>query len=125
MTAGSGLLHNEFMTERFSLHGGIQHAVQLWVNLPKKDKMTKPRYQALTKDKIPESSFSGGRARVIAGSLRLKDALGTDLEVNGVAETFSPIELYDIRLESSSSLRLDFEEGTNVMLLVVDGSGKS
>ena len=58
MTAGSGLLHNEFMTERFSLMGGIQHAVQLWVNLPRADKMTAPRYQALTRESIPEVEFA-------------------------------------------------------------------
>ncbi|MFZ2256069.1 MAG: pirin family protein [Patescibacteria group bacterium] len=57
MTAGSGLLHNEFMTERFSRAGGIQHAVQLWVNLPSKHKMIAPRYQALTRESIPEVNF--------------------------------------------------------------------
>ena len=57
MTAGSGLLHNEFMTERFSRAGGIQHAVQLWVNMASKYKMTSPRYQALTRASIPEVVF--------------------------------------------------------------------
>lgn len=57
MTAGSGLLHNEFMTERFSVMGGVQHAVQLWVNLPREHKMTPPRYQALTRESIPEVDF--------------------------------------------------------------------
>ena len=71
MTAGSGLLHNEFMTEKFSKTGGVQHAVQLWIDLPKADKMTAPRYQALTKENIPEVIFDGGKARVIAGELRL------------------------------------------------------
>lgn len=67
MTAGSGLLHNEFMTENFSKTGGIQHVAQLWVNLPKEHKMTSPRYQALTRENIPEVEFNGGRVRVIAG----------------------------------------------------------
>jgi quercetin 2,3-dioxygenase len=58
MTAGSGLLHNEFMTEKFSRAGGIQHAVQLWVNLASQYKMVEPRYQALTRESIPEVSFS-------------------------------------------------------------------
>jgi redox-sensitive bicupin YhaK (pirin superfamily) len=58
MTAGSGLLHNEFMTEEFSRNGGIQHAVQLWVNLPSVHKMTQPRYQALTRESIPEIDFA-------------------------------------------------------------------
>jgi redox-sensitive bicupin YhaK (pirin superfamily) len=67
MTAGSGLLHNEFMTSEFSRMGGVQHAIQLWVNLPREHKMTTPRYQALTRDNIPEVGFDGGRVRVIAG----------------------------------------------------------
>lgn len=66
MTAGSGLLHNEFMTERFSKRGGMQHAVQLWVDLPKEYKLTTPRYQALTKENIPEVPFDEGIVRVIA-----------------------------------------------------------
>lgn len=69
MTAGAGLLHNEFMTERFSLMGGVQHAIQLWVNLPREHKMTAPRYQALTRESIPEVVFDGGKVRVIAGEL--------------------------------------------------------
>lgn len=70
MTAGSGLLHNEFMTESFSRTGGIQHVAQLWVNLPKAHKMTPPKYQALTRDMIPEVVFPSGKIRVIAGNLR-------------------------------------------------------
>ncbi len=57
MTAGSGLLHNEFMTAEFARMGGTQHAVQLWVNLPKSHKMTTPKYQALTRQSIPEVAF--------------------------------------------------------------------
>ena len=69
MTAGSGLLHNEFMTEKFSREGGVQHAVQLWVDLPREQKLTVPRYQALTRENIPEVKFDGGKVRVIAGEL--------------------------------------------------------
>ncbi len=72
MTAGSGLLHEEKMTPEFSRMGWVQHAVQLWVNLPREHKMTTPRYQALTKQNIREVSFEGGRARVIAGELQMK-----------------------------------------------------
>ena len=67
MTAGSGLLHNEFMTAEFARMGGVQHAIQLWVNLPRAHKMTTPRYQALTRETIPGVPFDGGRVRVIAG----------------------------------------------------------
>ncbi len=53
MTAGSGLLHNEFFTHELSRMGGSVHFVQLWVNLPKKHKMILPRYQAITRESIP------------------------------------------------------------------------
>jgi len=76
MTAGSGLLHEEKMTAEFSRMGGIQHAVQLWVNLPREYKMTTPRYQALTRENIREVYFDGGKARVIAGNLHMKNKKG-------------------------------------------------
>ena len=101
MTAGSGLLHNEFMTAEFSRMGGIQHAVQLWVNLPAKDKMTTPRYQALTRQNIPEILFDGGRARVIAWELD---------GIRWVAETFSPVELYDIRFDTVGQFSFSLPE---------------
>ena len=97
MTAGSGLLHNEFMTERFSALGGTQHAVQLWVNLPREHKMTTPGYQALTKENIPEVLFDWGKVRVIAGQLSMNNDQWTMREQTGGAKTFSPVELYDVR----------------------------
>lgn len=122
MTAGSGLLHQEFMTAEFSRTGGTQHAVQLWVNLPQKNKMTPPRYQALTKENIPEVLFDGGKIRVIAGNLKMKNPEGILTQKNGVAETFSPVELYDMRFETSGNLELSIEDGYTTMALVVDGS---
>ncbi len=111
MTAGSGLLHNEFMTEKFSQSGWVQHAVQLWVNLPAKDKMTTPRYQALTRENIGEIQFEWWRARVIAGKL---------WEVSGVAKTFSPVELYDIRFDSQWSFDFSIPEKYTTMILVTE-----
>ncbi|NRH21667.1 pirin family protein [Candidatus Gracilibacteria bacterium] len=112
MTAGSGLLHNEFMTENFSKTGGIQHVAQLWVNLPKEHKMTAPRYQALTRENIPEVPFDGGRVRVIAGEFG---------KTRGAAQTFSPVELYDIRFDSKGSLEINIPENYTLMLLVAEG----
>ncbi len=111
MTAGSGLLHNEFMTAEFSRTGGIQHAVQLWVNLPKSHKMTSPHYQALSRGSIPEVAFNGGRVRVIAW------------ELNGVgwaAKTFSPVELYDIRFEGEGTLDFQIPEGYTTLILITE-----
>ncbi len=114
MTAASGLLHNEFMTDSFSRMGWVQHVAQLWVNLPKEYKMSAPKYQALTRDTIPEVLFDGWKVRVIAGKFHW---------IAGAAMTHSPIELYDIRFHWAFS-KLDFSipEGYNTMILVSEGS---
>lgn len=113
MTAGSGLLHNEFMTEKFSREGWIQHAVQLWVNLPKKYKMTQPEYQALNRENIPEIEFEWWKVRVIAWKFG---------ETPGAARTFSPIELYDVRFDGLWKLDLEIGENYTTMLLVTEWS---
>ena len=112
MTAGSGLLHNEFMTAEFSRMGGVQHAVQLWINLPRKDKMTPPRYQPLTRESIPEVEFVWGRVRVIAGEFQW---------ILWAAKTYSPVELYDIRFDYTGSLDITLPEGYTSMLLIAEG----
>ena len=111
MTAGSGLLHNEFMTAEFSRMGGTQHAIQLWVNLRSSNKMTPPRYQALTRSNIPEVPFDGGRVRVIAGELQ---------SIKWAAKTFSPVELYDVRFNSEWQLELQIPENYTTMILVTE-----
>ena len=98
MTAGSGLLHNEFMSSEFSRLGGTQHMIQLWINLPREYKMTTPRYQALTRENIPEVAFDGGRVRVIAGEVSIQDSKWK-IQKKWIAETFSPVELYDVRFD--------------------------
>lgn len=113
MTVGSGLMHNEYMTENFAKNGGTQHMVQLWIDLPAADTMTEPRYQSLTKENIPEVAFESGKVRVIAGEFD-----GT----KGPAKTFSPIELYDIRFEKSGKLMINLRDGDNTMMLVAAGS---
>ncbi len=141
MTAGSGLLHNEFMTERFSVMGGVQHAVQLWVNLPREHKMTPPRYQALTRESIPEVDFGWGKVRVISGQLSMKNEQWRMIKQAGAAKTFSPVELYDIRFfsewemkktdpslysgwqnQKESHITLTFPEWYNTMILVTEWS---
>lgn len=90
MTAGSGLMHEEFHSEQFSKTGGMFEMVQLWVNLPAKDKMTAPKYQAITHADIPELTLGdAGTAKLIAGKLD---------GVIGAASTFSPINMWDVRL---------------------------
>jgi redox-sensitive bicupin YhaK (pirin superfamily) len=112
MTAASGILHEEFHSPDFSKSGGNFRVVQLWVNLPAKEKMTPPGYQAITNADIPTVDVPGGKARVIAG-----DFQGT----KGPAKSFTPINLWDLRLDKGASLRLDLPEGHNAAIAVLSG----
>lgn len=113
MTAGSGILHEEFHSESFSQSGGVLEMVQLWVNLPAEHKMTQPRYQAILNQAIPEVDMpdSTGKVRVIAGSYK---------DVTGPAHTFSPMTVLDIRLSSGQS-RINVPDGWNALLIVLRG----
>lgn len=112
MTAGGGIVHEEFHSQGYSKTGGPFRMVQLWVNLPAKDKYAPPGYQAITRDMIPEVSFDGGRARIIAG-----DFDGT----RGPARTFTPINLWDLRLDADARVDLPLPEGHNSMVAVLAG----
>lgn len=115
MTAGSGVVHEEFHGREFARSGGVFEVIQLWINLPAKDKMTPPRYQALTADSIPVVDLGNDRGtlRVIAG-----DSQG----VRGPATTFSPIHVWDLRLTSEAPFSLEVPEGLTTALVVRRGS---
>lgn len=112
MTAAGGIIHEERHSAGFSKTGGPFRMVQLWVNLPAKDKMTPARYQAITNGEIPSVGLPGGTARVIAGALA-----GT----RGPARTFTPINLWDVRLEADAEVTLDLPAGHNAMIAVLSG----
>ncbi len=112
MTAASGILHEEFHSPAFVTSGGNFRVVQLWVNLPAKDKMAAPGYQAILDADIPSVSMPGARIRVIAG-----DFQGT----KGPARSFTPINLWDVRLDKDTSLTLDLPEGHNAAVAVLSG----
>src|SRR4051794_4881370 len=90
MTAGSGVVHSEKPSDAFLARGGRMHGFQLWVNLPRRDKMTAPRYQDLRAEVLPKVDHDGVHATVIAG-----DAFG----VHGPAETRVPITYVHVRLD--------------------------
>jgi quercetin 2,3-dioxygenase len=117
MTAASGILHKEFHEETFSKTGGLFQMVQLWVNLPAKDKMSTPKYQGITKEMLHNSSFTFdmGTVEVIAGHYQ---------NIKGAASTFTPIELYNIRLEKRGKLIFDFPAHYNTGFLMIEGSAK-
>ncbi|WP_076593112.1 pirin family protein [Herminiimonas arsenitoxidans] len=115
MTAGGGILHEEFHSEAFTRSGGTLEMVQLWVNLPAKDKMTAPGYQAIVDRDIPTVALpnDAGSIRVIAG-----DYQGSA----GPARTFTPMQVWDMRLNQGSVSELKLPEGWNSALIVLRGT---
>ena len=115
MTAGSGILHEEFHSERYSREGGPFEMVQLWVNLPARDKMAAPGYQALLDAEIPSVPLAddAGRVRVIAGEFDGH---------RGPANTFTPMNVWDVRLGAGKAIDLPQPEGWTTLLVVLDGT---
>jgi hypothetical protein len=113
MTAGSGVLHEELHSASFRKTGGTLQMLQLWVNLPSDLKMTTPRYQSLSNAEIPVVKAQGAAIRVIAGSYG---------DVTGPAKTFTPINLWDVRLEAGGKLSLDVPENYTTALVELEGS---
>jgi redox-sensitive bicupin YhaK (pirin superfamily) len=115
MTAGSGILHQEFHSDDFAKRGGVLQMVQLWVNLPAKHKMTAPGYQPILSQSIPriELSNSRGSIRVIAGEHEGH---------MGPAKTFTPMNVLDIRLKKGEELVLPVADGWNTSVVVLRGA---
>lgn len=115
MTAASGILHKEYHEEEFSKTGGEFQMVQLWVNLPAKDKMSKPKYQEIVKGKIGKFVIpeDGGTVEVIAGEYE---------GINGSASTFSPVHLFNARLNKGASASFHFPAHYNTAVLLIEGS---
>ncbi len=115
MTAGSGILHKEFHEREFSKKGGLFEMIQLWINLPKKDKLAAPKYQALVGAEMNKAILpgDGGTVNVIAGKLN---------DIKGSASTFTDINLFDIRLNKGGEMTTDIPASHNTAILVVEGS---
>jgi len=117
MTAASGILHKEYHEEEFSKRGGNFQMVQLWVNLPAEAKKSKPKYQALVQNEInkyplPENE---GLIEVIAGQYK---------DVKGSATTFTPIHLYNAKMNNGATAEFSFPANYNTAILVIEGSIK-
>jgi len=116
MTAASGVLHKEFHETEWAKKGGVFQMVQLWVNLPKKYKMSNPKYQAIKNSKITKVNLQeNGIIEVIAGSYN---------EFKGPALTFSPINMMNAKLNLGGKATFNFPENYNTALLVIEGSVK-
>ncbi len=114
MTAGSGILHKEYHEKEFAKKGGAFEMAQIWVNLPKKYKMSLPKYQAITHAQKGKTELenNSGTIFVIAGEYN---------GVKGAAKTFSPVEMYDIRLNENGEAEINLPGGFNTGLLIVEG----
>jgi len=115
MTAGSGILHDEFHSDAFTRRGGTLEMVQLWVNLPAAHKMTAPAYQTLLDADIPAVDLpnGAGQLRVIAGEFE---------DHRGPARTHTPMQVWDLRLTRNGRTRLDLPDGWNTLLVVLHGT---
>ncbi|WP_188769130.1 pirin family protein [Emticicia aquatilis] len=114
MTAGSGVLHKEYHDREYSKAGGLFQMVQLWVNLPAKDKMTTPKYQGienaqLGKYYLPDNQ---GLVEVIAGEYK---------GIKGAASTFTPINMYNVRAKKGAIVDLSLDEKHNTGIVVIEG----
>ena len=115
MTAGAGILHKEYHDVAFSKKGGPFEMVQLWVNLPKKDKLVEPHYQAIEAKNMGHYQITNGKGfvNVIAGDLN-----GT----KGAAKTYTDINLFDIKMEADDILSFEIASTHNCGILLIEGS---
>ena len=115
MTAGAGILHEEFHSPAFTYQGGHLEMIQLWVNLPAADKMAPPSYQAITGEQIPvvPLAAANGEIRVIAGEFQGHA---------GPAKTFSPMLVWDVTLQDHANVLLDVPDGWNTAVIARSGS---
>ncbi len=117
MTAAKGLLHEEMHSAAFTRQGGTFEAIQLWVNLPARYKMIAPHYQSITDDLIPVVKLDekGSVVRVIAGNYQ---------DAKGPANTYTPINLWDMRLPDGQTVELEIPEDYTTLLFALKGSIK-
>jgi len=114
MTAGGGIIHEEYHSPGFARAGGPFRMVQLWVNLPARHKMTPAAYQGITADMIPSVDLpdGAGTARIIAGELA---------GAKGPARTFTPINVWDMQIAGDRDVALDVPDGHVALLVVLGG----
>jgi redox-sensitive bicupin YhaK (pirin superfamily) len=115
MTAASGILHEELHSEEFTRTGGTLEMVQLWVNLPARDKMAAPGYQTLLNDDIPSVPLADG-----AGTIRV--IAGEHAGHRGPARTFTPMDVWDLQLTQGGAAELVVPANRTVAVIVLNGS---
>ncbi|MDG3581243.1 pirin family protein [Galbibacter pacificus] len=114
MTAASGVLHKEYHETQWSKKGGVFQMVQLWVNLPAKDKMSRPKYQSIVNSEMAKVGLAdnAGTVEVIAGEYK---------GIKGSADTFSPLHIYNARLNKGGKAEFQLPPDFNTALLIIEG----
>lgn len=114
MTAGAGIIHQEFHSEAFSRQGGMFEMVQLWVNLPRKDKNVPAHYQHLAKENIPVVEFAdnAGYARIIAGNFA---------DIQGAAKTYTKMNVWDMVINAGRGVEIEIPESQSLSMVVLRG----
>ncbi|MEH8138552.1 pirin family protein [Gallibacterium anatis] len=114
MTAGAGIIHQEFHSEAFSRQGGMFEMVQLWVNLPRKDKNVPAHYQHLAKENIPVVEFAdnAGYARIIAGNFA---------DIQGAAKTYTKMNVWDMAINAGREVEIEIPESQSLSMVVLRG----
>src|SRR5690349_12445848 len=117
MTAASGVLHKEYHEKEFAKAGGDFQMVQLWVNLPAKDKMSKPRYQELVNANMGkhELPYGAGTVEVVAGNYE---------STKGPALTFTPVNMMNAKLNKGGKVNFAFPSNYNTAFIVIEGKVK-
>ena len=113
MTAGDGIIHSEFHSPDYASKGGPFEMAQLWVNLPASAKKTAAHYQAITSTDIPSVAIENGTVRIIAGSFN---------DSRGPANTYTPMNVLDVRLQAGATATLPQPEGWTTIIVVLDGT---
>jgi redox-sensitive bicupin YhaK (pirin superfamily) len=117
MTAGAGIIHEEFHSPAFTKQGGPFEMVQLWVNLPARDKMVKPAYQGILDRDIPAVNLpdGAGRVRIIAGRFQ---------GVAGPAHTYTPLDVWDVRLNAGKRADFSVAQGRTLAVVMLRGAAQ-
>jgi len=113
MTSGSGIIHSEGPSEGFAAEGGSMELIQLWVNLPRDHKLTKPQYQDIKKDQIPVIFENGFEIKLVAGGHN---------NIHGPASTFSPILAMMMHFEKDAETNISIPSSHNTLVYVLSGT---
>ena len=113
MTTGSGLIHSELVTEKFKKNGGIMQGLQIWVNLPQKNKKVNPWYQHIKKNDIPTIKDREG--------IEIKILVGKVKDTKSLVQTYSPVSIFDVKFSKPDQINLEISKNQIAMIYVIEG----